>query len=175
MKKLNGLLLAAGIWAGASGVALAGEQYLDGTGYAVSGYDVVAYFSLEQVPVGEKQPAPVPGRSDITAEYNGATWAFASAENRDTFLADPEAYVPAYDGHCAYGVSQGGKVPANPYLWRIVDGQLYLNITEQIVEFWEADIPGLIDTAQTAWPGMEPKPAAGNAVPKLDTALAPQG
>ncbi len=144
-------MLAALVGLGLSGPALAGPQYVDETGYAVSGYDVVAYFSLEQAPVGEPQPPAVPGRADITAEWNGATWAFATEENRDRFLADPEAYAPQYDGHCAYGVAQGGKVPANPNLWRIVDGKLYLNITPNVVGFWEADIPGQIATAETKW------------------------
>ncbi|MFP4538984.1 MAG: YHS domain-containing (seleno)protein [Dichotomicrobium sp.] len=155
-------VLAAVIWAGA---AKAGEQYVDETGYAVSGHDVVAYYELEQAPVGETQPKAVAGRKDITAEHNGATWAFASEENRERFLADPEKYVPAYDGHCAYGVAKGGKVPGNPDLWRIVDGQLYLNITENVVGFWEEDIPGNIEKAQTNWPGIADNPASDSTIP----------
>lgn len=69
--------------------AFAGPQYVDATGYAVSGYDVVAYRSLEQAPVGYEQPAGVPGRADITTEYNGATFAFASEENLAKFLENP--------------------------------------------------------------------------------------
>ena len=75
--------------------AWAGEQYVDGTGYAVSGYDPVAYFDLAQSPVGQDQPQAVPGRADITAEWNGATWAFSSEANRDRFLADPGAFAPS--------------------------------------------------------------------------------
>ena len=157
----------------ASGVALAGEQYVDGTGYAVSGYDVVAYHDLAQSAVGTRQPEAVPGDPAITAEYNGATWAFASEANRDAFLADPAAYAPAYDGHCAYGISQGGKVPANPHLWRIVDGQLYLNITRNVVGFWEEDIPGHIVQAETNWVELEPQSASSNAVPEFDASHAP--
>lgn len=145
---------------GLVGTALAGPQYVDETGYAVSGYDVVAYHSLEQAPVGTPQPQAIPGRAEYTAEWNGAKWAFASAENRDTFLADPAKFAPAYDGHCAYGVAQGGKVPANPNLWRIVDGVLYLNINPPVVGFWEADIPGQISTAETNWNDLEAKPAS---------------
>lgn len=144
---------------GASG-AVAGEQYVDETGFAISGYDPVAFFGLKQSPVGEKQPKAVPGKASITAEYNGAKWAFASEENRDKFLADPEKYAPQYDGHCAYGIAQGGKVPANPNLWRIVDGKLYLNITPNVVGFWEADVPGHIVKADTNWEGAESKPAS---------------
>lgn len=150
---------------GFAGTAQAGEQYVDETGYAISGYDVVAYFDLEQAPVGEEQPKAVPGRKDITAEYNGATWAFSTEENRDKFLANPEKYLPAYDGHCAYGVAQGGKVPGNPHLWRIVDGQLYLNITENVVDFWEEDISGNIEKAQSNWPGIADNPASERTIP----------
>ena len=139
----------------AAPAALAGPQYVDATGFAVSGHDVVAYFDLEQAPVGAPQPAAVPGRADITAEWNGAKWAFSTEENRDRFLADPESYAPKYDGHCAYGVSKGGKVPGNPNLWRIVDGDLYLNITQNVVGLWEADIPGNISLAEGNWPGIE--------------------
>ncbi|MEM1342450.1 MAG: YHS domain-containing (seleno)protein [Pseudomonadota bacterium] len=155
-----------------STAAFAGDQFIDGTGFAVSGYDPVAYFSLEQAPVGSPQPAGVPGRADITAEHNGATFAFATEENRDTFLADPDAYAPQYDGHCAYGVSKGGKVPGNPNLWRIVDGKLFLNITENVVGFWEEDIPGNIDLAETNWVSIEPEPASTNVIPKF-TSSAP--
>ena len=168
------LVLAAGT-ALASAGALAGEQYVDGTGFAASGYDVVAYQSLAQNPVGSAQPAAVPGDSAITAEYNGATWAFSSEENRDRFVADPDAFAPAYDGHCAYGISQGGKVPANPHLWRIVDGQLYLNINQTVVGFFEEDIPGNIEQAETNWGGLEGDPASGNPVPEFDPSLAPSG
>lgn len=154
-------------------MALAGEQYVDGSGYALSGYDAVAYRSLEQAPVGGTQPQAVPGRAEFAADYNGARWAFASAANRDAFLADPDRYAPAFDGHCAFGVARGGKVPGNPHLWRIVDGQLYLNINRQVVGFWEADIGGNIAGASGNWDALEQAPAHRGAVPELDTARAP--
>ncbi|GAG25075.1 unnamed protein product, partial [marine sediment metagenome] len=110
--------------------AFAGQQYVDKTGFAVSGYDVVSFWDQKQTPVGKVQSKAVPGKASITAEYNGAKWAFASEANRDKFKASPAKYVPAYDGHCAYGVAVGGKVPGNPHLWRIVDNKLYLNITK---------------------------------------------
>lgn len=132
-------------------IAYAGPQYVDESGYAVSGYDVVAYHSLAQADVGQMQPEAIPGNKNITAEHNGATWAFSSEENRSTFLANPAKYAPQYDGHCAYGVSQGGKVPANPNLWRIIDDKLYVNITPEVVGLFEADIPGHLNTAENKW------------------------
>ncbi len=149
--------LISGLFAAAlmSGTAFAGPQYVDQTGYAVSGYDVVAYHSLKQVPVGQKQSHAVKGSTKHVVEYNGAKWAFSTAENATTFKANPAKYAPLYDGHCAYGLAQGGKVPANPNLWRIVDGKLYLNITPNVVGFWEEDIKGNINKANKNWKGKE--------------------
>lgn len=150
--------------------AFAGEQYIDKTGYAVSGYDVVAYRSLPAAPVGRPQPAAVPGKSEFTAEYNGARFAFASAANRDAFLKNPAYYAPQFDGHCAYGVSKGGKVPANPNLWRIVDDKLYLNITKNVVGFWEEDIPGNINKAGGNWVNIESGKASDRTIPNFSSA-----
>lgn len=150
-----------------STAAFAGEQYIDQTGFAVSGYDVVAYFDLEQAPVGGAQPAAVPGNKNITADYNGATFAFSSEENKKRFLADPAAFAPQYDGHCAYGVAKGGKVPGNPNLWRIVDNKLYLNITKNVVGFWEEDIPGNLNLSENNWVSLEPADASEMAIPKF--------
>ncbi|MBM7066141.1 YHS domain-containing (seleno)protein [Actibacterium sp. 188UL27-1] len=151
----------------------AGDQYVDETGFAVSGYDVVAYFDLEQSAVGTAQPQGVPGNANITAEYNGATFAFSTEENRDKFVADPAAFAPQYDGHCAYGVAKGGKVPANPNLWRIKDGKLFLNITENVVGFWEEDIPGNINLSEGNWPELETEAASDRTIPQF-TSAAPE-
>ena len=144
-----------------AGSAMAGPQYVDKTGYAVSGYDVISYWDQKQTPVGKKQVKAVPGKASITTEYNGAKWAFASEANRDKFKANPAKYAPVFDGHCAYGVAVGGKVPGNPHLWRIVDNKLYLNITKVVVGFWEKDIPGFIKTGNKNWSKkLKVKPAA---------------
>lgn len=168
MFKMTALALA--FTAGMIGAAFAGEQYVDKTGFAVSGYDVVSYFNLPQSKVGQPQQSPLPGSAAITADYNGATFAFASEANRDAFVANPAAFVPQYDGHCAYGVAQGGKVPGNPTLWRIVDGKLYLNITKNVVGFWEQDIPGNLTKAEKNWGGLEPAAASKDKIPNFSSA-----
>lgn len=112
-------------------------------GIAVKGYDMVAYFV---------DGAPSKGNIDITHDWNGATWRFANAENRDLFAADPEKYAPQYGGYCAYGVSKGATVSFNPNAWSIVDDKLYLNLSKSIQKKWEKDIPGYIETADNNWP-----------------------
>lgn len=168
MFKMTALALA--FSAGMIGTAFAGDQYVDKTGFAVSGYDVVSYFDLPQSEVGQPQQSPLAGSTAFTAEFNGANFAFATAANRDKFLTDPAAFVPQYDGHCAYGVAQGGKVPGNPTLWRIVDGKLYLNITKNVVGFWETDIPGNLKSSEKNWGGLEPKAASNDKIPNFSSA-----
>lgn len=111
---------------------------------AIKGYDPVAYFV---------DGAPTKGDPAFTSAYEGATWQFANAANRDLFAADPAKYAPAYGGWCAYGMAQGGKVPIDPAAWSIVDGTLYLNVNKKIQGWWEADIPGFIEKADVNWQG----------------------
>lgn len=108
-----------------------------------SGYDVVAYFT---------ESRSVEGSSAHTAEYDGATWQFASAANRDAFAADPARYAPQYGGYCAWAVAQGSTASSDPEAWRIVDGKLYLNYNKDIQARWEQDIPGFIASANANWP-----------------------
>ena len=101
----------------ASAAMAVDEHYIDGAA-VVGGYDVVAYHTMGK---------PTEGSADYSAEYQGATWHFASAENLEMFTANPAKFAPAYGGWCSAGASKGKKVPTKPELWAIVDGQLYLN------------------------------------------------
>lgn len=112
---------------------------------AVKGYDVVAYFEAG---------APREGKSDFTHDWQGATWRFATAANRDAFAADPERYAPQYGGYCAYAVAKGATADVDPEAWKIVDGKLYLNLSKSIQARWEKDVPGYIARADANWPGL---------------------
>lgn len=112
---------------------------------AVSGYDPVAYFV---------EGRPLEGRKAFEFEWNGATWRFADANNLAAFAADPEKFAPRYGGYCAWAVSQGTTLSADPEVWRIVDGKLYLNYNESVQQTWAQDIPGHIAKADKNWPGV---------------------
>lgn len=112
-------------------------------GIAVDGTDVVAYFT---------EGKPAAGAKDITHDWMGATWRFASEDNRAAFAADPVAYAPQYGGYCAYAVSEGYTASTVPEAWRIVDGKLYLNYSRRIQKRWAKDIPGRIKAADANWP-----------------------
>jgi YHS domain-containing protein len=104
---------------------------------AVSGYDVVSYFS----------GTPLKGKNDLTTEHEGATYRFATAENRDIFKASPAKYTPQYGGWCAWGWSQGYPAKIDPKAWTIVDGKLYLNYNAQVKVDWDKDQTGFIKKA----------------------------
>lgn len=122
--------------------AIAAQEVNIVEGYALHGYDPVAYFTVG---------SPTLGNSDFVAEYDGAKYRFASAENRDQFNADPEKYAPQYGGFCAFGTAMGRKFDGDPTAWRIVDNKLYLNLNKEIQARWLADIPGFVRGADHNW------------------------
>ena len=126
--------------------AQAGPPNLIG-GLAIGGYDAVAYFQSNDA---------VKGDASHSYEWNGATWHFASAANRDAFVANPAAYAPQYDGYCAWAAASSYKANGDPEVWNIVDGKLYLNFSNGIKRRWERDIPGNIAKADVAWPSVNP-------------------
>lgn len=115
-------------------------------GVAIAGADPVAYFTEE---------AYVPGSAEYTYDWQGATWQFSSAENRDLFAANPEQYAPEYGGFCAWAVAaKNTLVPVDPNAWSVVDGKLYLNANQKVQNNWLEDVPGFISQADENWPSL---------------------
>ena len=126
----------------ASAAMAVDEHYIDGDA-VVGGYDVVSYHTMGK---------PTEGSSDFSAEYQGATWYFASAENLEMFNADPAKFAPAYGGWCSAGASKGKKVPTLPDLFAIVDGQLYLNSSPKAHnDLFLANTDAVIRKGETNW------------------------
>ena len=114
-------------------------------GFAIRGYDPVAY---------HQQGQPVKGSAQFSYQWAGATWLFASASNRDQFQSQPERYAPQYGGYCAYAVSKGKTASIDPDAWKVVDGKLYLNYSKGVQKKWEQDIPGNIAKGDKNWPDL---------------------
>lgn len=114
----------------------------------ISGYDPVAYFS---------DGKPVRGSGYHVTVVEGVTYAFATAEHQKMFEANPGKYLPAYGGYCAYGLGVGKKFVADPEVWKIVEGKLYLNLDKGIQQKWEKDIAGFIKKGDANWVTMKDK------------------
>ncbi len=142
-------LLLAGLLLAATGTGLQAQAVnVDKDHLALYGYDAVAY---------QTESAARQGSPEYVATYEGNTYRFATAANRNAFQADPAKYVPAFGGYCAYGVSQGHKVKVDPEAFRVVDGKLYLNYDKSVQKKWLADIPGFIAKANSNWTELKDK------------------
>jgi hypothetical protein len=109
---------------------------------AVSGYDVVSF---------QRDTGPLRGSGHHVSLHEGVTYLFASEENRSAFERNPDGFVPAYGGYCAYGVAVGKKLVGDPDVWAVVDGRLYLNLDPDIQSRWSQDVAGHIEEADRNW------------------------
>ena len=111
-------------------------------GVALQGYDPVSFF---------ESSGPVQGSAGITASHDGATYRFASAENRADFQADPARYAPAFGGYCAYGVSLGKLFPIEVDTWQVIDGSLVLNKDLEVKRLFDEDRAENFAKARAEW------------------------
>ncbi len=87
-------------------------------GIAINGYDPVSYFT---------QNKAVKGKKETAVYYQGVTYYFSSATNKDLFKANPSRYEPEYGGWCAYAMGEKGeKVSIDPETFKVLNGKLYL-------------------------------------------------
>ena len=124
---------------------------VDEEGLAIQGYDPLSYF-----PEGGGRARK--GSSDFTATHDGITYAFASAAHRASFLEDPERYMPAYGGWCAWAMAKkrASRVQIDPESFTLEQGRLFL-----FYDSWTADTrkswlkqggaPGLSSKADRNW------------------------
>jgi YHS domain-containing protein len=112
-------------------------------GIIMNGYDAVAYFTDQ---------APVKGKAEYAARYNGATYLFASQEHADMFKNNPEMFAPLYGSFCGYAMAFGRRRPVNPEFWNVVDGRLILQHSKGAWDLFNKDIPKFKAQADQQWP-----------------------
>lgn len=115
-------------------------------GIAIKGYDPVAYFTEHKAIKGNKDQAMV---------YEGITWYFSSAANREAFKKAPARYEPQYGGWCAYAMGKNGtKVEVDPETFKIIDGKLFLFYNQffnNTLKSWNKDEANLHQQADHNW------------------------
>jgi YHS domain-containing protein len=140
---LTGILFSAALFAQES---LVKKHFNLKNGLALEGYDPVAYF---------KQNKAVEGKKEFAVFNQGATYYFASAENKELFKADPAKYEPAYGGWCAYAMgAKGEKVAVDPGTFKIKDGRLFLfynKFFNNTLKDWNKDESNLKTKADQNW------------------------
>jgi YHS domain-containing protein len=117
---------------------------LNQSGVILEGYDPVSYFAGE----------PIQGNPSISSSYNGATYYFASEENKSRFDAAPQQYAPQYGGFCATAVSEGKTFGIDPKNYKVTDGKLYVFYNGELGDTkptWEADEENRQKNADANW------------------------
>lgn len=117
-------------------------------GIAIEGYDPVAYFTLSKA---------VKGSDKFAYDWLGATWHFAKAEHRELFIGDPISYAPQYGGYCTSGIVGEDLHSANPKVWQIIDGKLYLNGAQYGLERLAESATEGIEASDAKWEKLEAK------------------
>ncbi|MEL6790222.1 MAG: YHS domain-containing (seleno)protein [Pseudomonadota bacterium] len=112
------------------------------SGIALSGYDPVAYFTVGEAMLGN---------GAITATRNGATYHFASDENRKLFLENADQYVPAYGGYCTETLAMGSLTTASPTNWTIHGNRLFLTRSAQSTASFREHRDRSISAADKNW------------------------
>lgn len=112
-------------------------------GVALKGYDPVAFFTVG---------APVKGKPEITVEWHGAKYQFASQRDKAEFVANSSKYEPQFGGYCAYGVGRNALVDVEIDAWQIVDGRLLLQKNKDIRDSFNENPKGNLKRADERWP-----------------------
>ena len=116
----------------------------------LKGYDPVAYFTLA---------TPTPGLADYEYVYDGVRYRFANARHRDLFKANPEKYAPQFGGSCTMNMSNGVRREADPTVWVISNGNLYVFAGAGGAERFRQDPQVAATKAATNWKNLKNAPS----------------
>ncbi len=145
------VLMLSALWAGMSLEAHATAQSRRvvtdaNTGFAIYGYDPVAYFT---------EHAAVRGSRDHEYVWNGVSWLFSSRANKAVFMQNPDVYAPQFGGHGALAVARGYASDGNPNVWAIYRNRLFLFYSYTARAAWTEAVDLHVERADQQWPSIE--------------------
>ena len=123
---------------------------IDKNGFALQGYDPVAYFT---------DGKPVKGSPQFTASYKGATYQFASAEHKQLFEKSPAKYEPQFGGFCGYAASIDKLAPVEAEYFEVLHDRLILQHNKKAWELWHKDVEDNLKKADANWPTLSQQKA----------------
>ena len=123
---------------------------IDKNGFALQGYDPVAYFT---------DGKPVKGSPQFTASYKGATYQFASAEHKQLFEKSPAKYEPQFGGFCGYAASIDKLAPVEVEYFQVLHDRLILQHNKKAWELWHKDVEDNLKKADANWPTLSQQKA----------------
>ena len=121
---------------------------VDAQGRALHGYDVVSYFKANEA---------MAGKAEFQHTWQGASWWFVDAENRDAFAKAPEKYAPACGGYCTFGIVLKKKLDGDPQVWLRESDNLYVFLNKEVRTKFLQDREGNLSRVQNNWPSIKDK------------------
>ncbi len=112
------------------------------TGFAIGGFDPVAYFTRREA---------APGLEGIEHRWGGTNWRFANTGNRDAFAKHPNIYAPQFAGYDVLSVSKGLSVQGSPALWDFYQRKVYLFADKKNLLAWKRNRDQIIAAARANW------------------------
>jgi peroxiredoxin Q/BCP len=127
-----------------------GQYNLTDGALALKGCDPVAYIESSKAQAG---------KSELSSQYRGVVYRFASVETRQRFAENPEMFVPAYGGWCATAMADGRKVEIDPANFKVTNGRLFLFYRGWLgnaLNDWNKDEKNLTMRADEQWRKIAP-------------------
>ena len=115
----------------------------------INGFDPVSYFDSS---------GPQKGSDKIKSTLGSGEVFFVNIENKKKFDQNPEKYIPAYNGYCAYAMAKDKFYKVKPESYKIIDGKVYLfyeNVFVKTLKKWNKDEAKLKAKADTFWKAHE--------------------
>jgi hypothetical protein len=99
----------------------------------------------------------VRGNPSITNTYNGATYFFASREDKADFDRSPAKFEPQYGGFCANSMAKGKRDDVDPKVFRVYKDKLYVCRTPAALKEFSANLDTNISNADRNWLQIGPR------------------
>ena len=96
----------------------------------LDGYCPVAYLMMGKA---------VEGDAKYSSTYEGEIYYLANVDAKKMFDAEPEKYLPKYDGYCATAVAMDKLMESDPQLFSVYDGATYLFSSQMAKESFDKD------------------------------------
>src|SRR5580704_403905 len=120
---------------------------VDQNGVILKGYDPVAYF---------KQSKAIKGDPKYSSSYGGATYYFASRDDKAEFDRSPAKYAPQYGGFCASSMAKRKLKDIDPNVFAVYKEKLYVCSSQKAKKSFFSDPDSNIKKADTNWEFYQP-------------------
>lgn len=132
-----------GFLAPANTAAAAPAAWVDEmSGYAIAGYDPVAFHARRKA---------VSGEAGIEVRWAGAAWRFENTGNRDAFTRHPQIYAPKFAGYDAEALARGLTVQGNPQIFALYADRVFFFRDRASLNLWRSDAARLTASAEANW------------------------